>query len=47
MGELTPYAKEALSREVQQLEHMVVREQGGRSGRQASRRASEEEQAAD
>ncbi len=47
MGELTPYAKEALSREVQQLEHMVVREQGGRSGRQASRRTTEEEQVAD
>ena len=47
MGELTPYAREALSREVQQLEHMVAREHGGRSGRHTSRRNTEEEQVAD
>ena len=47
MGELTPYAKEALSREVQQLEHMVAREHAGRGARHGARRTTEEEQAAD
>ena len=47
LGELTPYAKEALTREVEQLEHMVAREQTGRTGRPASRRTTEEDQAAD
>ena len=47
MGELTPYAREALGREVEQLEHMVAREHAGRAGRQGSRRVTEEEQAAD
>ena len=46
MGELTPYAREALSREVQQLEHMVAREPSPRSSRHSSRRATEEEHAA-
>ena len=43
MGELTPYAKEALGREVAQLQHMVVREASSRSTRQSTRRNKEEE----
>ena len=47
MGELTPYAKEALNREVEQLEHMVAREHAGRGARHSNRRTTEEDQAAD
>ena len=47
IGELTPYAKEALSREVEQLEHMAAREHAPRSGRHAARRTEEEDRAAD
>jgi acetyl-CoA carboxylase carboxyl transferase subunit alpha len=47
MGELTPYAKEALNREVEQLEHMVAREHAGRGARHSTRRTTEEDQAAD
>ncbi len=47
MGELTPYAKEALSREVEQLERMVAREHAARAGRHTPRRTSDEEQVAD
>ena len=47
MGELTPYAKEALSREVEQLEHMVAREHSGRGARHSPRRTTEEERVAD
>ena len=47
LGELSPYAREALTREVEQLESMVAREHTSRHGRHALRRPAEGEQVAD
>ena len=48
MGELSAYAKEALGREVSQLQHMVAREQASKLPRTATKKSSEDtERAAD
>ena len=48
LGELTVYAKEALGREVDLLEHMAAREHASRTSRPGSRRSGrEEDRAAD